>query len=127
MRNIFLETVSFPKGALYKLHRIIFDAVISCIKTFRYPFFERVLMYKKISETEFEPALAEKLFLPNYFVDISDFLNLKLEIMKIYTSELGEHPLPRSLRNIETLAVFRGVTMAIYSAEAFKLLKSINK
>ena len=41
----------------------------------------------------------------------------KLEIMKIYESELGEHPFPRSLRNIEALAVFRGASVGVEYAE----------
>ncbi len=108
-------------------HRITFDAVMACTKSFRYPFIEKVLMYECISETEFAPALPEKIFLPNYFVDISDSFQEKLEIMKIYNSELGEHPFPRSLKNIEALAIFRGASVGVEYAEAFQLLKYIEK
>ncbi len=108
-------------------HRVIFDAVAACTKSFRYPFIRQVLMYECISETEFAPALPEKVFIPNYFVDISDFMKEKLEIMKIYNSELGEHPFPRSLDNIKALAHFRGATAGVHYAEAFQLLKFIEK
>ncbi len=108
-------------------HRITFDAVMACTKSFRYPFIEKVLMYECILETEFAPALPEKIFLPNYFVDISDSFQEKLEIMKIYNSELGEHPFPRSLKNIEALAIFRGASVGVEYAEAFQLLKYIEK
>lgn len=108
-------------------HRITFDAVMACTKSFRYPFIKKVLMYECISETEFAPVLAEKAFLPNYYVDISQFLNKKLEIMRIYESELGEHPFPRSERNIEALATFRGASVGVEYAEAFQLMKWIDK
>jgi LmbE family N-acetylglucosaminyl deacetylase len=108
-------------------HRVTFDAVIACTKTFRYPFIKKVLMYECISETEFAPALPEKVFQPNYFVDISNFLVKKLELMKIYDSELAEHPFPRSLRNIEALATLRGATSGVEYAEAFQLIKFIDK
>ena len=108
-------------------HRTIFDAVMSCTKSFRYPYIKQVLMYECISETEFAPALAEKAFLPNYFVDISKFMDKKLEAMKIYQSELGEHPFPRSLDNIRALAHFRGASVGVKYAEAFQLLKKIVK
>ena len=84
-------------------------------------------MYECISETEFAPALPEKTFLPNYFVDISDYHSLKLEIMGVYKSELGEHPFPRSLRNMEALATFRGASVGVDYAEAFQLIKYIDK
>jgi N-acetylglucosamine malate deacetylase 1 len=103
-------------------HRIIFDAVISCTKSFRYPFIEKVLMYECISETEFAPALIEKVFLPNYFVNISNYLRKKLKVMSIYSSEIGEHPFPRSLKNIEALSIFRGASSGFQNAEAFQLI-----
>ncbi len=108
-------------------HRITFDAVVACTKSFRYPFIKKVLMYECISETEFAPALFEKVFLPNYYVDVSVYMKKKLELMQVYASELGEHPFPRSIRNIEALAVFRGASVGVEYAEAFQLIKFIDK
>lgn len=130
--NFFLETkpevvYCINRSDAHSDHRITFDAVMACTKSFRYPFIKQVLMYECISETEFAPNLTEKVFLPNYFVDISEFLNEKLEIMKIYESELGDHPFPRSLKNIEALATFRGASVGVKYAEAFQLIKYIDK
>jgi LmbE family N-acetylglucosaminyl deacetylase len=108
-------------------HRIVFDAVMACTKSFRYPFIHKVLMYECISETEFAPALPEKAFIPNYFIDITPYIEKKLEIMKIYASELGSHPFPRSLNNISALATFRGSIAGVEYAEAFQLIKWIDK
>lgn len=108
-------------------HLITFKAVMACTKSFRYPFIKRVLMYECISETEFGAALSENHFLPTYFVDISPYFKEKLEIMAIYDSELGQHPFPRSNRNIEALAVFRGASVGVEYSEAFQLLKYIDK
>jgi len=108
-------------------HRVVFDAVVACTKSFRYPFIKQVLMYECISETEFAPALPEKVFIPNYFVDISAYMNKKLEIMKIYASELGAHPFPRSIDNMNALAHYRGASVGVTYAEAFQLIKFIDK
>ena len=108
-------------------HRYTFDSVMSCTKSFRYPFIKKILMYECLSETEFAPQLHEKIFIPNYFVDISKFLPRKLEIMKVYQSEIGEHPFPRSLRNIEALAVFRGASVGVEYTESFQVIKIIDK
>ena len=108
-------------------HRITFDAVFSCTKSFRYPFIKNVLMYECISETEFAPALPERVFQPNYFVDITNHFEKKLEMMKVYEAELGEHPFPRSIVNITALAHFRGASVGVKYAEAFQLLKFIDK
>ena len=108
-------------------HRITFDAVMACTKSFRYPFIKKVLMYECISETEFAPALPEKLFMPNYFVDISEYFEEKRAVLKIYESELGRHPFPRSLRNVEALATFRGAIAGVEYADAYQLIKFIDK
>jgi len=108
-------------------HRYTFDAVMACTKSFRYPFIKQVLLYECISETEFAPAVPEKVFQPNYFVDITPFFDKKNQIMEIYESELGEHPFPRSLKNIEALSIFRGATVGVEYAEAFQLIKFIDK
>ena len=84
-------------------------------------------MYECISETEMAPALSENVFLPNYFVDITDFMDQKLELMKIYESEIGDPPFPRSLENIKALAHFRGASAGVLFAESFQLLKYIDK
>jgi LmbE family N-acetylglucosaminyl deacetylase len=108
-------------------HRITFDAVMACTKSFRYPFIKQVMMYECISETEFAPALPEKSFIPNHFVDISDFMDKKIEIMNIYDSEVDVDPFPRSIRNIKALSTFRGAMIGKEYAEAFQLLLSIDK
>ena len=48
-------------------------------------------------------------------------------MMKVYESEIGEHPFPRSLRNIEALATYRGASVGVNYAEAFQIIKFIDK
>lgn len=105
-------------------HRVVFDAVMACTKSFRYPFIREVMMYECLSETEFAPALPEKVFQPNCYIEISEQMEEKIELMRIYKSELGEHPFPRSERNIKALATYRGATCGVEYAEAFQILKS---
>ena len=113
------------KGDVHSDHRIAFQAVYSCSKSFHYPFIRKMLMMEVLSETEFAPATKEDTFVPNVFVDITPFIKRKTEIMCCYKSEIGEHPFPRSVRNIEALATLRGATAGCKYAEAFMLLKEI--
>lgn len=105
-------------------HRVTFTAAFSCTKNFRYPSVQRVLSYEVPSETDYS-AVVHPPFLPNVFVDVTSTFSEKLDIMKIFASELGEHPFPRSLRHIEALAVHRGASAGCQYAEAFMLLKEI--
>jgi LmbE family N-acetylglucosaminyl deacetylase len=101
-------------------HRVVFDAAASCAKWFRYPTVRRVLAYETLSETEL--GLGGE-FHANVFVDITDFLQRKLDVMAIYQSELGAFPFPRSLEAIHALAMLRGAASGFRAAEAFHLLR----
>lgn len=103
-------------------HRIVFDAVASCTKWFRYPSVKRVLAYETLSETDF--GLGTNLgFRPNVFINIEPYLNEKLRAMEIYASELGVFPFPRSHEAIRALATLRGAASGFNAAEAFELLR----
>ncbi len=82
-------------------------------------------MMETLSETEFAPALIENAFVPNYFVNITDFFDKKIDILKIYDTELGKHPFPRSLENAASLAKFRGAKAGFNYAESFMILKDL--
>lgn len=103
-------------------HRIVFDAVAACTKWFRYPSVKRVLAYETISETDFV-LKPEGLFNPTVFVDITSFVDRKVELMRVYQSELGAHPSPRSETALRALAHLRGTQSGFGSAEAFQLLR----
>lgn len=113
------------KGDVHSDHRKIFESAYSCTKTFRYPSIKKIYMMETLSETEFAPSTKEDSFIPNVFVDISEHFEKKLEIMRVYQSEIGAHPFPRSERNITALATLRGATSGCEYAESFVLLKEI--
>jgi N-acetylglucosamine malate deacetylase 1 len=102
-------------------HRLVFDAVAACSKWFRYPYVKRVLAYETISETEFNLNPSNS-FQANYFVDISNYLDRKVEAMSIYKSEMGDFPFPRSIEVIRSLATLRGANSGFLAAEAYQLL-----
>jgi LmbE family N-acetylglucosaminyl deacetylase len=127
MNEVRPDTTYLPfMSDIHSDHRVIFEAAYSCTKIFRFPFIKKILMMEVLSETEFAPPLKDSVFIPNYFVDISNFLGKKLTIMKIYKSELSKHPFPRNLKNIKALAVSRGALAGCKYAEAFMLLKQID-
>jgi len=109
-------------GDAHSDHRIVFQALQPFFKSFRYPFIKKVLMMEIVSETDAQFIYS---FKPNYFVDVSNFMDKKLEALKIYKSEVGMHPFPRSLENIKALASYRGSLCGCKYAEAFMLLKEI--
>lgn len=110
------------KNDVHSDHRVAFDAVYSCTKSFRYPFIKRILMIEALSETEFAPAISSSSFCPNVYVDITKYIDKKLEIMELYDTEIMQEPYPRSLSSIKALARVRGSRAGVMYAEAFQLL-----
>jgi N-acetylglucosamine malate deacetylase 1 len=117
------EEVFVPHPAdVHTDHRLVFDAVASCTKWFRYPSVKRVLAYETLSETDFGLGASQG-FRPNVFVNIEPYLDDKLRAMDIYASELEEFPFPRSHEAIQALAALRGASSGFNAAEAFELLQ----
>lgn len=109
-------------GDVHSDHRIAFEAAVACVKWYRCESVRWVMAYETPSETDF-CLNRDHTFRPNYFVDISDHLPEKIEIMKIYRSEFGESPFPRSPSVIRGLAAFRGAASGFEFAESFELLR----
>lgn len=120
------EIVYLPyRNDAHSDHAAVFDAVAACTKSFRYPYIKRVRAYETVSETEFSIHIGDSGFKPNMWVNISDYLEKKIKIMKIYNEEMGKHPFPRSEQNIVALTTLRGSTAGFLAAEAFVSLKDI--
>jgi LmbE family N-acetylglucosaminyl deacetylase len=84
---------------------------------------KKLLSYETLSETEWSPPFGEEAFVPTVFIDISDYLQAKLEAMACYASQLQAPPNPRALESLENLAKMRGSVIGTAAAEAFMLVR----
>ena len=105
-------------------HKIAFDSVASCMKWFRFPSLKKIMVYETISETEFNMRSRDN-FSPNVFVNIEKYIDKKIQIMNVYSDEMGLFPFPRSEENIRALATYRGASSGFRAAEAFMLVKEM--
>jgi LmbE family N-acetylglucosaminyl deacetylase len=128
-KQISPEIVYIPnKSDVHSDHRVVFQAAFACTKAFRCQSIKKILMYETISETDYAPAIADSMFIPNYYINITKYFERKVSILKTYYSgEIKLSPFPRSISNVEALARFRagGGGANTQYAEAFQLLKWI--
>lgn len=115
------------RSDIHSDHKVSFEAVMSASKSFNHPYVKRILMYETVSETDFAPSFQENAFLPDYFVDVTGHMVRKLDLIRIYKSEVKPHPFPRSEKNLKALATLRGAQCGVEYAEAFMVLKWIWK
>lgn len=108
-------------------HQQVFDAAIACCKSFRNPHVNKILMYETLSETDFALKPEAPGFRPNYYENVESYLDKKLEILSIFSSELAPFPFPRSIEAIDALAKIRGIQSGCKAAEAFMLVKEVNR
>ncbi|GAB3414955.1 PIG-L family deacetylase [Massilia agilis] len=120
------HTLYIPyRNDVHSDHGAVFDAAVSCTKSFRYPSVKQVYCYETLSETEFGLRPDDPGFRPNLFCDVTATLDKKLEIMRMFDGEMGQFPFPRSAECIRAQAMLRGSQAGVMAAEAFMILKEI--
>ena len=104
-------------------HRAVFDAARVVLRPIATPFIKSVYMYEVPSSTEQSLPLPESAFLPNYYVNIIEFIDKKIEAYKCYETEKRDYPHPRSEKALRILSQKRGTEIGFEYAEAFMTLR----
>lgn len=112
-------------GDMQKDHQIVVDAAMVAMRP-KYSFApKRIYAYETLSETGWNIPNVQNEFIPNVYSDIGDCLNNKLELMKLYQSQLSDFPNARSIEAVEALAKYRGALVNKKAAEAFMLIREV--
>lgn len=112
-------------GDMHLDHGIVSRSVMVGVRPINGHRVLEVYSYETLSETEWNIPHSRNAFMPNTFVDISDYLETKIEAMRCIRTQLRSFPHPRSLEAIESLARLRGSTIGVDAAEAFCLIRRI--
>lgn len=107
-------------------HQITFKAVMTAFRPIKGERVKEIYSFEIPSSTEWNVSLDMPCFAPNYFVDISNTLNLKINALKEYKSEIRSFPHPRSTKAIKVIANRWGIQVGIEAAEAFIIARIIN-
>src|SRR3569833_290856 len=107
------------RGDAHKDHAVIFNASLVAARPINGCSVKEIYAYETLSETEWAAPFAEDNFVPNYFVEVSCYLENKLNAMTCFKSQLKQPPHPRSLEIIRALAILRGSTDGVCFAEAY--------
>ena len=100
-------------------HQITHQAVVVACRPQPNHCVEELLFMEIASSTEWIPVTGQVLFSPNYWVDITESIDVKMDALNAYKEELREFPHPRSLKGVKALAIWRGCTVGTASAESF--------
>lgn len=105
-------------------HGIVSRATWTACRPYSTPWLKRILVFETPSSTEWAWPLPSSGFQPNWYVDITETLDRKLDAMAQYESELRDYPHPRSLRALTERARSWGSHIGVEAAEPFVLLRA---
>jgi LmbE family N-acetylglucosaminyl deacetylase len=109
-------------------HQKTFEAVITATRPMVNEKVDTIITFETMSGTEWKASSDPKHFLPNYFVEISEeCLAIKCNAMEAYEFEKRKFPHPRSSEALKIRAQMWGVANGVNYAEAFQIIRSINK
>lgn len=105
-------------------HRLVCNAVITGCRPLPGSTVDSVFCFETPSSTEWaDPREAD--FRPNHFVDVSQFMEKKINALRAYDVEMRDFPHPRSYDAVRTLARWRGASVGLEAAEAFMTIRRI--
>ena len=113
------------RGDMQLDHKMTVDAAMVALRPKYKHIVKKIYAYETLSETGWDLPNVVNAFIPNVYNDISEFIEKKLETLKLFTTQLANFPNPRSVEAVESLARYRGNTMSIPYAEAFMLIREI--
>lgn len=83
----------------------------------------KIFCYRTPSSTEWNFQNSSLTFMPNYFVDISNYCQLKYQAISNYKRELRTYPHPRSMQAIQQADQAAGVRVGMLYAEEFMMIR----
>ena len=124
IKEVNAEAVFIPFPDRHIDHRVIFDSSVVATRPVGKSFPKLVLCYETLSETHWNVPGIEPEFNPEFFIDISKYINKKIDALSLYKSQLkGNYS--RSIDASKSLALFRGSQNGCKFAEAFKVVRII--
>lgn len=108
----------------YRPERVYTHCVKDTHQDHRAAAYTSISAARKVPELfSYESPLVHPNFNPQYFIDISDTINLKVECLKCYKSQGSREYLKAEA--IEGLAKFRGFQAGVLYAEAFEVIRCV--
>lgn len=106
-------------------HRRVHQAVMTACRPIPGSQVRTILAFEVPSSTEWATPGPAESFIPNWFVDTSETLDLAVDALTAYAEEVREWPHPRSPEALVHLARWRGSCVGLHAAEAFMLARHV--
>lgn len=101
-------------------HKVVYEASITTFRGMEKFNPIKIMCYEVPSSSEWNPV---KNFRANFYVDITNFYEEKINALKVYEDEMRAYPHPRSFINMSALATTVGAEVGFLKAEKFMTVR----
>ena len=108
-------------------HRVVAEATLTAFRPQPNETWKEIRAFEVASATDYSHEDVTTSFIPNLYISISAFWDKKIQALEQYNEEIREEPHSRSFRGIENLANYRGNQVGLNQAEAFQILRKIER
>jgi LmbE family N-acetylglucosaminyl deacetylase len=108
-------------------HNVVYRATLTATRPMTECPVRKLYAYEVASSTEWAFQEFSPPFQPNTFVEIEGTLDQKVDAMQMYETEARPYPHPRASKSLRAIARNWGRTAGLQAAEAFELVRSIDR
>lgn len=126
VKHVAPQTILAPfVGDMHVDHQLVFRSIMVASRPHQNAYPRTVLAYETLSESNWNAPYVTAPFVPNVYIEISQYLDCKLEAMGKFVSQLRAPPHERSIEGLRNLALMRGATIHRNAAECFVLMRHV--
>lgn len=108
-------------------HRVVAKAVLTAFRPQPNEKCSEIRLFEVPSATDYGHENVTGSFTPNLFIDITDTWAAKEAALNAYKGEMKEYPHSRSIEGSKNLAMLRGNQVGLRMAEAFQVIRKIER
>ncbi len=112
-------------GDVNRDHQEVYNSTLVAVRPVMGQVVKELYCYRVPSSTEWTPNKSDTMFMPNFFVDISEYAELKYKAFAKYSTELRDYPHPRSVQYLREADRAAGLRVGMLVAEEFVLLRKL--
>lgn len=107
-------------------HQCVFKSVMVATRPTKEQVVKELYLFSVPSSTEWNSFFVNTVFIPNYYVDITEYTEMKCEALLCYKTELRDYPHLRSIKYVSEKDNIEGLKVGCESAESFIIVRKID-
>lgn len=114
-------------GDVNRDHQAVYESTLVATRPQFNQCVKELYCFSVPSSTEWMPFKADTMFMPNIFVEIEKYKEMKYSAMDAYKTEVRGYPHPRSKRHLQEMDISVGLQVGLKASESFVCLRRIVK